>query len=100
MQWWRGHALLDGGVEEADERCERLEGAQQLRVEALARGERRFELAKPEELFVAQVVARRVIPEVAAGHPCESIALQLAQHRAELAPHHHPMQLRVRDGNP
>src|SRR5689334_7132351 len=99
MQRRRRHALLDGGIQGAQEWRERLGRAEQLRIEPVARRERRFEFPEPEELLVAEVLARGVVLQVTAGHPRELLALQLAEHGAELARRDEPVQLRVRGGD-
>jgi len=80
---------LDRAIEELDQRCHRCEHLEELGIKAAARGERRFVLARAEELLELQVVRGWMILGIAKRHAGQSIARQFADRSRECRCRHH-----------
>ena len=71
-------------IQKANQRHHRPEGVEQCRVE-LGRGRKGGrELTASEEVFVFQVFRRGIVRGISPGQPCQSIAIQRAEHPPEL----------------
>src|ERR1051325_12016330 len=85
-------------VEEPDERHDRFEASNHLRIEAVLERELRLELAEREELLVLQVIGGRMRLVVSTRHARQTIAVELSEHAPERRRRHLPAEAWGRRG--